>query len=67
MHKRFYVTQKQVLEYILLSMHKFESTDEFKEKVQLVIEDLSEYPDDNRCQLKFFKRVQLALNDVVIT
>jgi hypothetical protein len=66
-YKRFYITQKQVLEYILRGMLEFENKEVFKQKLQLIIDDLNEFPKDNRNQLKFFTRVSDTLDNVEIT
>jgi len=65
MHKRFYITRKQVLNYIVHRMPKFDTLKEFRKSVIKVIDDLSEYPDDNFYQLRFFNRVQLVLGDLI--
>ena len=65
--KRFYVTQKQVLEYILLGIHKFESKEEFKQNLKLVIDDLNQFPKDNSNQIKFYTRVRNTLDTVEIS
>jgi len=65
MHKRFYVTRKQVLMYILRHMYKFENLKEFKTHVHVVIQDLSDSSDTNLNQIKFYTRIELMLGDLI--
>jgi len=55
-NKKFYVTKKQVLEYIRLNLDKFNSIEEFKIELKSSLDDLKLFGVD-KAQIKFFDRV----------
>lgn len=63
MPKKFYVTHKQVNDYIIGRFPKFEDLSEFKMHVHRLINELSEFPEQNKNQIKFYSRVELTLGD----
>ena len=56
--KKYYATEKRAKEYIDSVKNKFESYTEFLSECKAVIKDLDEYPNDNKNQLRFFRRVE---------
>ena len=63
MGERFYVTKKQVVEYIRLNLSKFNSIAEFKMELKTVIADLKEPIGYNKAQIKLFSRVLERLEE----
>lgn len=61
--KRFYVTKKQVENYIVKKLDSFESIEDFKQEVAETVESFSDGTD--KAQLKFFTRVQESLEHFV--
>jgi hypothetical protein len=57
--KTFYVTKKQVNEFIKSSLKRFDSLETFRNEVDRVISELSS---EDKAQLKFYNRVKKELN-----
>lgn len=56
--KTFYVTKKQVNEFIENSLKRFDSLETFRNEVDRVINELSV---EDKAQLKFYNRVKQTL------
>jgi len=60
--KLAYVTKKQVNEFIEWNLrHTFNSVQEFIDELNIVLDDLNEFPDDSLNQKKFYNRVKESL------
>jgi hypothetical protein len=60
--KRFYVTKKQVMNYIdEVTKTRGIDQDELLNEVRFTLTELIEYPTDNKAQIKFFEKVESAL------
>lgn len=57
--KTFYVTKKQVNNFIENSLKRFDSLETFRNEVDRVISELSV---EDKAQLKFYKRVKEKLD-----
>jgi len=57
--KTFYVTKKQVNEFIENSLKRFDSLETFRNEVDRAISELSS---EDKAQLKFYNRVKKQLN-----
>lgn len=57
--KRFYVTKKQVNNFIENSLKRFDSLETFRNEVDRVIKDLSA---EDKAQLKFYNRVRKEID-----
>lgn len=57
--KTFYVTKKQVNNFIENSLKRFDSLETFRNEVNRVISELSA---EDKAQLKFYKRVKEKLD-----
>lgn len=60
--KKYYITKKQVHEYIERTLKNFDSIEGLRNEVSSVLEELNEYAEDNKGQIKFFTRVKEQLN-----
>lgn len=49
--------------YIKSVEHKFVSQEEFSDELDNVIKDLSGFPEDNKHQIKFFKKIRAKIQE----
>lgn len=63
MKNLMYVTKKQVDSFIKNKTEMFGiNNNELLKEVEYILFDLKQYPNDNKNQIKFYKRVYEALN-----
>jgi hypothetical protein len=60
--KLIYVTKKQVSDFIYRTTERLKiNKDELLKEVKYVLDDLNEYPNDNRNQIKYYTRIYKEL------
>jgi hypothetical protein len=60
--KNFYVTKKQVKEFIDKETKRLKmSKKELLKEVNIVLNDLMEFPNDNKAQIKYYSRIKDSL------
>ena len=59
--KGYYCTKKRANDFIKSLRHNYVTLDNFRNEVKVIIKNLSEYPSENKNQIRFFKKVSDCL------
>lgn len=57
MGKKVYITKKAIETFYERHISQFKTKEEFKADAQKVLNELSEYPEENKNQIKFYTKV----------